>query len=272
MNLCRLESGFKELSATNKTGVVLLRVYADTSNIGYYSVLHEDGCATLLPIDENYGIREIPAFLDPRKIVDSCKNTPLKTYYKFARVEVNAVHNDPRLDLGFYTEGLHGARLPRKKLKLGDIVLFMAVLAQYPDEIWYSSRVSMRKVLSTLRREDKIGVYLVGGIVVEKKVTILSDMWSEAVKAYPILAYSPHYYRVEDRDTFAILGRGFKIEPPLKIAAYTQTGFRITDTLKRLVGSSTSLALAKQRFRRSRYLLVDNSVLDNWILPYATFY
>jgi len=260
------------LSAADKIGVVLLRVYADTSNIGYYSVLHEDGCVTLLPINEKYSVSEIPSFLDPRRIVDPCRNTPLRAYYKFARVEVNAVHNDPRLDLGFYTEELRGARLPRKKLRPRDIVFFMAVLAEYPDEIWYSSKVSMRKVLSLLRKEGKIGVYLVGGIVVERKVAIQSDTWSEAVKAYPILAYSPHYYRVEARDTFAILGKGFRIEPPLKIAVYTQTGFRVMDTLKRLVGSSASLNLAKQRFRKSRYLLVDESVLDNLVLPYATFY
>jgi len=260
------------VSTTDKTGLVLLRVYADTSNIGYYSVLHEDGCVTLLPINEKYGVSEIPAFLDPRKIVDPCRNMPLKAYYKFARVEVDVVHNDPRLDLGFYTEELRGARLPRKKLKPRDIVLFMSVLAEYPDEIWYSSRVSMRKLLSLLRREGKIGVYLIGGIVVEKKVAIQNDMWSELVKAYPILAYSPHYYRVEARDTFAILGKGFRIEPPLKIAVYTQMGFKATDTFKFLVGSSTSLNLAKQRFRKSRYLVVDRSVLDNLVLPYASFY
>ncbi len=260
------------MTPKDSTGLVLVRVFSDTNNIGYYSVLHDDQCISLLPIIETTGLRDKPIFMDPYRIIDPCRNVPLITYYKFTKYRINAIHNDPRLDLGFYTEENKPSRLPKKKLKKGDIILFMAGLAQYPPEIWFFDNVNMRKILYNLRKEGKIGVYIVGGLVVERKIEINNSQWNDAISKYPVLTYSPHYYRVEKRNTFAVLGKGFYIDPPIKIAVLTTKGYRLTRKFISLIGYNNAEKLLRQNFRKSRYILVEHDRLEKILFPYTEFY
>jgi hypothetical protein len=253
-----------------EVGVVLIRTFSDTYNIGYYSILRDD-CITLLPIVERYDLSSIPVFMDPSKIIDKCTNAPLSIYYKFSRFKARAIHNDPRPDLGFYTEEDRPSRIPKRKLRRGDIVLFMAGLARYPDEIWYLDQVNMRRLLYDLKKAEKIGIYIVGGIIVDKIIEIGGD-WNEYIIKYPVLSYSPHYYRLERRETVAVLGRGFTVNPPVRIASITLEGYRLSRGLIHLIGYRDSEKLARQNFRKSRYKVVDERVLEKIILSYADKY
>lgn len=255
----------------DRLNIVLIRVFSDLVNIGYYSVIHSDDCVTLLPLVETRRVRGKPSFLDPRRVIDKCTGDPLIKYYLFTKYRVEIIHNDPRIDLGFYTEEYRGRRLPKRKLKKGDLVLFMSGLAEYPDKIWYYRSTSISRVLRDLKREGKVGIYLIGGLFVEKTVRIKSDEWSEVIERNQVLMYSPHYYRLEDRDAFAVIGRGFYINPPLRIAKLTIHGYRLSNELISLIGRRESYKLTKQNFRKSKYLTIKQDKFENIIAPRIEF-
>jgi len=261
------------MSTSKHIGVVLIRVFSDTRNIGYYSVIHEDDCITLLPIAETRELTNIPDFMDLGKIIDKCTGSPLRIYYRFSRYYDKPVHNDPRVDLGFYTEEAKPSRLPQRKLREGDIVLFTTGLANYPDDVWYvKSKSTFTKILKELRTSNKIGIYVIGGLIVEKKINIENSQWDNIIDKYPVLLYSPHYYRLDKRDTFAILGRGFKIEPPLKIASITRDGYKVSQTLIELIGRENTDKLVKQNFRKSKYIKVGVEKIERLIEPFIEYY
>jgi len=235
--------------------LLMLRVFMDTANGGYYSPLHEDGCASILPMPETEKLRYVPSFLNPDNVIDPCGYGCLSRYYVkecFKNIQ-KAIHNDPRPDLGFYT-GHYSPKgripkSPHKKLDEGDIILFMAGLAEYPDNLWEKkpSLRDIQKSLSKLKKRGKAGIYVVSGLIVERIVDVKLSSWSKVLKKYPVLRFSPHYYRLKDH-TIAVLGRGFNINPPLKIYCFKQG---ITRTFIELIGRENAIKIMKNNFRKS---------------------
>ncbi len=231
--------------------ILLLRAYAETSSNGYYSPLHRGNCPTLLPIPEEGVLRAKPWFMDPRRTRSPCTGEPLSTYYPVEHA-ATPIHNDPRLDLGLYTDYyMPGGRLPSrpgKRLGRGDVLLFMAGLAQYPDEAWRRPRSlrEQKRLFDEARRRGRAAVYLVGGIVVEEIVDTGLVGWEKAVRRHPVLACSPHYYRVMD-EPVAVLGRGFTLQPPPRISCGRGPcrGFTM------LLGDA-ALGAARNNYRRTR--------------------
>ncbi|RLG79212.1 MAG: hypothetical protein DRO13_06310 [Thermoprotei archaeon] len=256
----------------DSVNAVLIRVYSDLGNVGYYSVLHSDGCTTLLPVAEEEGLISIPNFMNPLRIRDKCTDKPIAHYYAFAKRSIKAVHNDPRIDLGFFTENYRGGRLPKKSIRIGDYVLFMSGLAEYPEKTWYLDRKEFYRLVKSLRKKGKVGIYIVGGIVVERKLVIRSRDWDSVSAKHPVLLYSPHNYWSERKDTLAVIGRGFYVKPPVRVATLTDTGFRPSAKLIRLVGRTAANKLVRQRFRKTGLLILDREKLEEIVLAYAVYH
>ena len=237
------------------TKLLMLRVYMDTVNGGYYSPLHENGCATTLPMPETIRLRHIPSFLKPDNVIDPCGYGLLSKYYvkECFKNDQIALHNDPRPDLGFYTGHYSPkGRIPKsseKQLREGDILLFMAGLAEYPEDIWDKEKSlwNIRKMLTKLKKTGKAGIYLVSGLIVEKVIDVRSIGWSRILKKYPILRFSPHYYRIKDH-TVAVLGKGFTINPPIKIYCFKNG---LTKYIIDLIGEANTIKIMKNNFRKS---------------------
>lgn len=261
-----------KMLSNDRIGIVLIRVFSDLKNMGYYSVIHNDHCITFLPIIEMRDLRKIPLFLDPRKIIDHCRNTPLISYYRFSKYDVKAIHNDPRIDLGFYTEDNKPSRLPKKKLKKNDIILFMTGLAFYPPEIWFSNKANMNKILYELKKNGKIGIYIVGGLIVNNLIEINGINWDKIIAKYPVLTYSPHYYRLRREKTLAILGRGFYIDPPVKIASRYIYGYRLSRDIISLIGYRNAVKILRQNFRKSSYIVIRREKIEEILAPYMEFH
>jgi hypothetical protein len=222
-------------------GLIVLRAWSDLSNGGQYSILHPDGCTTLIPVPETGRLKgKPPCHMDPTCYRSPCTGKPLAAYMEKSYI----LHNDPRLDLGFYT-GYHAprGRLPRR-LGEGDLVLFAAGLV--PEE--HVER------LGTARASRLYGeVYIVGGLLVEDVVDVSALGWEEALARHPQLAMSPHYWRLND-EPVALVGRGFTLTPPLKAGARGKGGLEPTQQLRRLLGGKAAEAFARSRFRRTRLL------------------
>ncbi len=222
--------------------VKILRVFLDGSSLGgrgYYSPLHRElGCASLIPIPEDplllreeYRVNP-PSFMDPDKWIDVCTGRVISSFMpirppirlnEFVRGvpsrkgiayrEPWILHNDPRIDRGFYTDT--GSRIPRE-LKRGDILFFAAGLAEYPRDFWNRRRTlsSIINAFNRAREEGKAGIYLVGGIVVKEVVHLdTNEDWEKAISMHSYLRESPHFYRL-NRSAIAIIGRGFTVSPP----------------------------------------------------------
>ncbi|WFO74896.1 hypothetical protein J4526_07440 [Desulfurococcaceae archaeon MEX13E-LK6-19] len=233
----------------------MMRVYLSTSDLkvmpGYYSpFLREKECAGLIPIpDEHIPQDRLPAHLDPCRAIEPC--TGLK-YEMLQPLEWSWIlHRDPRLDLGFYTD-------PRfNRVRSGDIVLFVAGLAEYPRGFWGSRRWSIkeiRRVFTDSVRQGKAGIYVVGGIIVEKVLNIsrLKDGWKKALEIAPILKYSPHYYHGNDYPV-ALIGKSFILEPPLPVSKPVP-GKLVgppTRLLVKLLGEEKAYAYARKNYRKS---------------------
>ncbi len=203
-----------------------LRVYADTSNAGYYSPLHEDlGCASLVPIPDPKILRP-PPWLDPDMVVDDCTGAPLSTYMPLGGEW--PLHRDPRLDLGFYTEPLHPrGRMPRFAGKEW-IIVFIAGLAVYPRGFWERRR-RKAEIVREFRRSyarGLAGVYAVALLDVEAVLEVQD--WRCAPK---ILGESPH--RVYGEPVRAFIGRVAVIEPPAPVLSLPLADKSRIEALKR---------------------------------------
>ncbi len=219
---------------------LVLRAWSDTSNGGQYSVLHQGGCVSLIPIPETSSMRRVPCFLRPRCLLSLCSLRPLSFY--MARYSP-VLHNDPRLDKGFYTGyWAPRGRLPRS-LGRGDVLLFVAGLVQ---EDYAGLATRPRKLVE----RGLAGIYFVGGIAIEEILDTRSTGWGEALRRWPWLAYSPHYWRRGDTPV-AVVGQGFMFRPPL-LASAPGTLRAPSEAAIELLGADAARGLARNHFRRSR--------------------
>ena len=219
---------------------LVLRAWSDTANGGQYSVLHRGGCVSLIPIPETGPMRRVPCFLRPQCLLSPCSLRPLSFY--MARYSP-VLHNDPRLDKGFYTGyWAPRGRLPRS-LGRSDVLLFVAGLVQ-EDYAGLATRPGK------LVGRGLAAVYFVGGIVIEEILDTKPMGWSEALRRWPWLVYSPHYWRKGDTPV-AVIGQGFMFRPPLPASA-PGTLRAPSEAAIELLGANAAKGLARSRFRRSR--------------------
>ena len=220
---------------------LVLRAWSDLSTTGQYSILHRNGCASLIPIPETSAYRR-PCFLRPDCLLSPCTLRPL-SFYMVRYTPV--LHNDPRLDKGFYTGyWAPRGRLPRA-LSRGDLLLFVAGLV-HED---YARRADKP---GKLVQRGFAGIYFVGGIVVEDIVDVGETGWRRALEKWPRLVYSPHYWRRGDTPV-AVIGSGFVLRPPLPASA-PGTLREPSEAAKEILGNDAAWGLARSRFRRSRLI------------------
>ncbi len=253
--------------------VLLLRAWLDTSSLpggqGYYSPL-EGGCATLIPIPEEHINRgDYPReALDPRHYRSPCSGRSLDNYMPVGRVWL--LHNDPRLDLepGFYTDYYAPqGRLPRspeRSLRPGDLLLFAAGLAQYPQGFWERRRrlAEILRAFREARERGRLGVYLIGGLRVKKTIDVSRTGWERALELAPVLRYSPHLYRDRDRPV-AVVGEPVAIGGPVPLAR--PSGGRLcgepSPWLMELLGQQAAAAFLRQNCRRARVVTLGREKL-----------
>ncbi|MCD6195438.1 MAG: hypothetical protein J7J82_01465 [Staphylothermus sp.] len=226
---------------------ILLRVYAESANGGVYSILWED-CLTILPIPERQILRNDPKHLRMDKIIDKCTNKPIKEFYpKRIREKYLYVHYDPRLDKGFYTDYyMPRGRLPKKKNKRldeNDLLLFMAGIVE-------SKKSNITKIPSINKsvRNGKAGIFIIGGIIVEEIINVSEIGWKKAIKKYPELKLSPHYYRYGDSPV-AVIGKSFILEEPYPLMMFPRI---INKNAFKLLGKEILYNMIRNNFRRSR--------------------
>lgn len=250
--------------------LLILRAYLETSNGGYYSPLHSK-CYTLLPIPENpRKLREVPEHLQPDKIVDLCTKKKLSSFYPLEHRN-NPLHNDPRLDLGFYTGYyMPKGRIPHraeKRLGENDLLLFMAGLARYPENFWSKSR-SLREIKKAFResvRRGKSGIFIIGGIIVREIIDISETGWGIMIKKYPVIKHSPHYYRRNDYPV-AVIGKGFFLKKPFRIST---SNLKPTKNFVELIGKENAYNTARNNYRRTRVIKIkDASAFIESLLSY----
>ncbi|MET1128705.1 MAG: hypothetical protein ABWW70_05255 [Thermoproteota archaeon] len=241
---------------------LLLRAFLDTGSLpggGYYSPLHPElGCATLIPVPEEEAPNAAEG-MDPSRWVDPCTGSPLERFMPYDRRWM--LHNDPRLDLGFYTDYFAPrGRLPRRlgvKLGKGDVLGFVAGLAVYPEGFWERRRslAEVRRAFRGAVAEGRAAVYVVGFIEVEAVVDISATGWSTLLSVYPKLRESPHYAREGDAPV-AVIGQGYLVEPPCPASTPSASIDRQppSELLQRVAGREAALAFSRSNYRRSRVL------------------
>jgi len=226
---------------------LLLRVYAESANGGIYSILWED-CLTILPIPEKQILGNDPKHLRMDKIIDKCTNKPIKEFYpKRIREKYLYVHYDPRLDKGFYTDYyMPRGRLPKKKDKrLGenDLLLFMAGIIKREKQ--NSTKIPS---INKYNKNGKAGIFIIGGIIVEEIIDTEEIGWKKAIKKYPELKLSPHYYRYGDKPV-AVIGKSFILEEPYPLMIFPRI---INKDAYQLLGKEILYNMVRNNFRRSR--------------------
>ncbi len=250
--------------------LLLLRAWLDTGSLpggrGYYSPL-EEGCPVLIPIPE-HGVAagEPPEWIDPKRWRSGCSGRPLADYMPLDHEWL--LHNDPRLDLGFYTDYYSPwgriPRSPEKELRPGDIVAFAAGLAEYPRGFWARRRrlAEILRVFAEARSRGRTGVYLVGYIRVQRVVDVDKLGWENVLHRYPVLGFSPHLLRPGDRPV-AVLGEPHVPEEPLPLARSVAGRLcgTATETLIRLLGARAARGFLRQKCRRARVVNVSTARL-----------
>ncbi len=233
--------------------VLLYRAFLDTSNGGYYSPIHKSlKCATLIPPSilplTPERLRRIPPWLNPYKVIDPCTGKHMINYLPSDKKWV--LHNDPRLDLGFLTDKpmARGGRIPWGVIK-GSVVVFVSGLIDYPEGFWETPRrfAEIRHLFREAMSDCRAALYAVGGMIVDNFIDILDLGWKRAIDRHPCLKESPNYW-YQDPEVIAILGKPFRLRPPVKL--YTYCNWKATQALIELLGSETSEKVLRNELKR----------------------
>lgn len=83
-----------------------------------------------------------------------------------------------------------------------------------------------------------------GYIVIKDMVNVGEIGWKRAVSKYPVLKYSPHYCRRNDKP-LAIIGKGYILADPIKTYGKSDD---ISPVLKKIVGSRCAGNMSKTIF------------------------
>ncbi|RUM47831.1 MAG: hypothetical protein DSY37_01310 [Hyperthermus sp.] len=250
--------------------LLILRTFIDTGSLrggqGYYSPIHvERECATLIPVPETR-VKRRHRLLDPEAVGDPCTGMPLSHF--MPRGGEWLIHNDPRLDLGFYTDYYAPrGRLPRRpghRLSKGDVIGFAAGLAYYGDGFWETRRsmYEIRMEFKSAVKEGRAAIYLVGFIKVARIVDVGSVGWERAVREFPQLRESPHLLgAVEgggDEGTIAVIGEGYIVRPPAPLSTPTDRLERQPPSrlLERLIERDNAVSFSRSNYRRTKLLRI----------------
>ncbi|MCD6324211.1 MAG: hypothetical protein J7L55_03795 [Desulfurococcales archaeon] len=206
---------------------LLLRVYFETADGGYYSPMFED-CFEALPVPEFLGrLTKVDYALNFTydKVPSRCGSGGLGKYIPTDYLLVGGssypvskviAHYDPRLDIGVYSDYWRsaGGRIPKALRCEGkDTFLFFAAgLAKYPPK-FFNSKHGFTEIRRVFMRSNR-GIYVVGYMKVDEiadltqfssKITSslreggIEKVWEEAVKAYgERVIKTPHYARPVD--------------------------------------------------------------------------
>jgi len=206
---------------------LLLRVYFETADGGYYSPKFKD-CFEALPIPEFIGRlqkMDVAKRYTYDKIPMRCSNGFLSKYLPTDYLLVGGssypvskviAHYDPRLDIGVYSDYWRaaGGRIPRsfKEFRRKAYIFFAAGLSEYPKKFFSRSHgfTEIRRVFMKSNR----GIYVVGYMRADEVVDLtqytsdiskslreggIDEVWERAIRDYgERVAMTPHYARTVD--------------------------------------------------------------------------
>ncbi len=238
---------------------LLLRVFFETADGGYYSPMFED-CFELLPIPEFIGRlrrKDIAALYRYDRVPCRCCRGALSKYLPNDYILLNGssynvneiiAHWDPRLDIGVYSDywRVAGGRIPRQfKEHKGSYIFFAAGLARYPHNFFRK-----RKDFTEIRRafvNSRRGVFVVAYMKVDEIVDLTEiasrldidvgkegdeKVWEYAIKEYGArVAATPHYARGTDLPVVILSEKGHfgYFKKPLPIMTWVNGRKLLTD-------------------------------------------
>ena len=216
---------------------LLLRVYFETADGGYYSPKFRD-CFEALPIPEFIGRLQkldVAKSFTYDKIPRRCSRGGLDKYLPTdyllvggSSYPVNKViaHYDPRLDIGVYSDYWRagGGRIPKviKEFK-GKSYLFLAAgLSEYPDR-FFSKKHGFTEIRRVFMKSSR-GIYVVGYMRIDEVVDLteytsnisqslreggIDEVWEKAINEYgKRVAMTPHYARTVDLPVVILSEKG----------------------------------------------------------------
>ncbi len=197
--------------------IALLRVGADSGNLGFHAPLFKDGSFEFIPINDSYNVKNSKSPIDERRTYSNKKGRsgkPLLDYFpenKKNRFKDYIIHFDPEFESFTYGDPSR-TKKGLAKLKKGDYLIFYSSLTEYP-------RIE----------NSKTALYVIGYFEIEES-KIVKDLkeYNEVKKKYGKNFHVRHW-KIFQRDVTTAENNGLKLVKGTKNSKLLKKAYPISE-------------------------------------------
>ena len=197
--------------------IALLRVGADSGNLGFHAPLFEDGSFEFIPIYDPYNEKHQKSPIDEKRTYSNTKSRsgkPMLNYFpenKKNKFKDSIIHFDPEFESYTYGDPSRNKK-GLANLEKGDYLIFYSSLTEYP------------------RKEDsKTALYVIGYFEIEES-KIVKDVkeYDEVKKKYGKNFHVTHW-KIFERDVTTAKNNGLKLVKGTKNSKLLKRAYPISE-------------------------------------------
>jgi hypothetical protein len=197
--------------------IALLRVGADSGNLGFHAPLFEDGSFEFIPINDLYNVKNSKSPIDERRTYSNTKGRsgkPLLDYFpenKKNKHKDSIIHFDPEFESFTYGDPSR-TKKGLTKLEKGDYLIFYSSLTEYP-----------------LSKNSKTALYVIGYFEVDESRIVKNVKEYDDVKKKYGKNFHVRHRKIFDRDVSTAKNNGLKLVKGSKNSKLLKKAYPISE-------------------------------------------
>jgi hypothetical protein len=197
--------------------IALLRVGADSGNLGFHAPLFKDGTFEYIPINEIYNDKHSASPIAEHRTFSNVKGRTGKALLEYFpenkknKFRNSLIHFDPEFESFTYGDPSR-TKKGLAKLQMGDYLIFYSSLTEYP------------------RKEDsKTALYVIGYFEVEESRIVRNVKEYDAVNKNYGKNFHVRHRKIFDRDVTTAKNNGLKLVKGMKNSKLLKKAYPISE-------------------------------------------
>jgi len=197
--------------------IALLRVGADSGNLGFHAPLFKEGSFEFIPIDDPYNVNNRHSPIDEKRTYSNAigrRGKPMLDYFpenKKMKLKDSIIHFDPEFESFTYGDPSR-TKKGLAKLEKGDYLIFYSSLTEFPRS-----------------KNSKTALYVIGYFEVEESRIVKNVKEYDDVKKKYERNFHVRHRKIFDRDVTTAKNNGLKLVKGSKNSKLLKKAYPISE-------------------------------------------